>query len=101
MKRITVAKFTLIAIVVFTVLFIVVGLLVSTVKHTTMTDGVSVQDSMIFEYLASLATVIDLPEEEPMTGDSVCAYVSHDTVYIQHYHGYEHQSKMFKFIYNQ
>lgn len=67
--------------------------------------GVSIRDSIEFENAAEWATTVDLPEEEPITGDSVCAYISHDTVFIQYYNvnrfpGFEYQKKMFKFIYN-
>lgn len=59
--------------------------------------GVSVQDSIQFEIDASLATVIDMPEELPIDGDTMCARVSNDTIYIEHYH---EQDGMFIYIHN-
>lgn len=58
--------------------------------------GVSVQDSIQFEIDASLALFVDLPEETPVTGDHVCAFVKNDTVFIEHYHGQPY----FQFLYN-
>lgn len=68
------------------------------VDTTTHFDpcGVSVQDSIQFEIDASLAHYIDLPEETPVTGDNVCAFVKNDTVFIEHYHGQPY----FRFRYN-
>lgn len=69
---------------------------------STMTiASVSVQDSMIFQYLASLATVHDMPEELPIYGDTMVAYVSHDTIYTQHWHNYSHQQKMFRYVHGE
>jgi hypothetical protein len=62
--------------------------------------NVTVGDSITFEYYASLCTVIDMPEEHPVTGDTLCAYISNDTIYIQHYHNYHHQQWMFRYIHN-
>lgn len=58
--------------------------------------GVSIQDSIQFELDASLASFIDLPEETPITGDHMCAFVKNDTVFIEHYHGQPY----FQFLYN-
>lgn len=56
------------------------------------------RDSIAFETAAEYVTYIDFPEELPVTGDSMCARISNDTMYMEHYHG---QVKMHKFVYNQ
>lgn len=58
--------------------------------------GVSVQDSIQFEIDASLALFVDLPEETPITGDHMCAFIKNDTVFIEYYHGQPY----FQFLYN-
>ena len=62
--------------------------------------GVSPADSISFENAAELATFVDLPEETPETGDSMCAYVRNDTVFLQYWHNYPSQKNLFKFRYN-
>ena len=61
---------------------------------------VSIADSIAFEYAASLATVIDMPEELPATGDTMCAYVNGDTIYVEYYHGHPEQQGKFVYLHN-
>lgn len=63
--------------------------------------GVSVRDSIAFETAAESVTWIDFPEELPVTGDSMCAYIISDTMYMEHYHNTKYQQDMYRFVYNQ
>jgi hypothetical protein len=60
--------------------------------------GVSLADSIAFEQAAELAHHLDLPEEMPLDGDTVCAYVRADTIFVQHWHGYPEQAGLFRYI---
>lgn len=57
--------------------------------------GVSVADSITFELVASLAHEIDLPEEYPSNGDTLCAYVARDTIFVEYWHD---QRKKFRYV---
>lgn len=61
---------------------------------------VSIADSIAFEYAASQALHIDMPEEYPITGDTMCAYVSGDTIYVEYYHGHPDQIGKFVYLHN-
>ena len=63
--------------------------------------GVSYADSIAFEYASSMATVVDMPEELPCEGDTMCAYVSGDTIYVEYYHGHLEQKGKFVYLHNQ
>ena len=65
------------------------------------TAGVTMADSIAFEYLFSKANNVDMPEEYPVYGDTMCAYVLHDTIFIEHYHGYDFQDGLFRYVHGE
>ncbi len=70
---------------------------INAISQANMTVG----DNIVFEYYASLCTIIDMPEETPETGDTLCAYISNDTMYVQHYHqDNDEQKHMFRYRHN-
>lgn len=63
--------------------------------------GVTVSDSIEFQLLASEALIVDMPEEYPATGDSMCAYVRHDTIFVEYWHGHKEQIGRFVYRHNE
>ena len=67
-------------------------------QEDTSLAGVSVADSIAYELAASLATHIDLPEELPNVGDTLCAIVRNDTIFAEYWHDQPEQRNKFRYI---